>query len=182
MRARLFVCSLFAVLSVLIGGGNALAAGGMVAAHPVARDATARYAPDSQDCQFLSRINSYRKQNGLGTLKLSKALGAAAVHHSIDMATNDVFSHTLSDGTSWSQNIANYGYPSNSTRGENIAAGYAAATDTFTQWKNSPAHNANMLNSKYKVIGIARKYDANSTYGWYWTTTFGSVVDTTVSC
>lgn len=182
MRSRVLVLSFFVLCSLFVGSGSAFAASGMPAAQPAARNATARYTPDSEDCKFLSQINSYRKQHGLGTLKLSKALGAAAVHHSIDMATNDYFSHTLSNGTTWAQNIANYGYPSNSYRGENIAAGYSTASRTFTQWKNSPPHNANMLNSKFKVIGIGRKYNSSSTYGWYWTTDFGSVVDTTVSC
>ena len=54
--------------------------------------------------------------------------------------------------------------------------------EAFTSWKGSPDHNRNMLNGRFRAIGIARVYDANSTYGWYWTTTFGSVVDTQPAC
>src|SRR5262249_37646272 len=39
----------------------------------------------------------------------------------------------------------------------------------------------NMLGSGFNVIGIGRAYGASSTYGWYWTTDFGGVVDQTIS-
>ncbi|MDQ3263607.1 MAG: CAP domain-containing protein [Myxococcota bacterium] len=67
--------------------------------------------------------------------------------------------------------------PTGGTRAENIAAGNATAEGAFTQWRNSAGHNTNMLNGDYRVIGIGRGYDAASTYGWYWTTTFGGQVD-----
>ena len=41
-------------------------------------------------------------------------------------------------------------------------------------WKNSPGHNQNMLDGSWTEIGIGRAYNSGSTYGWYWTTTFGS--------
>src|SRR4051812_43308522 len=77
------------------------------------------YAPDSEDCAFLSTINSYRKGKGLSQLVISPTLGAAADHHAQDMAAKAYFDHTLADGTTWSQNIADYGYPSSSARAEN---------------------------------------------------------------
>lgn len=141
-----------------------------------------QYAPDSEECAMLAKINAYRKANGKSALRLSRTLGAAAEHHSRDMAAHNIFSHTLSNGTTWSQNITNHGYPTGTYRAENIAAGYAGAAETFTQWKNSSGHRANMLSSTYKAIGIGRAYSSTSTYKWYWTTTFGSTVDTTVTC
>jgi hypothetical protein len=36
-----------------------------------------------------------------------------------------------------------------------------------------------MLSPDFKAIGIARVSNPNSIFGWYWTTTFGSDVDTT---
>ncbi len=98
------------------------------------------------------------------------------------MATKNYFSHTLSGGVTWSQNIANHGYTYSTYKGENIAAGYATAQQTFTQWKNSSGHNANMLNGNFKAIGIGRAYGATSTYKWYWTTTFGGYQDAAVTC
>src|SRR5262249_48559338 len=111
--------------------------------------------------------------NGLGALAMSQTLGAAAEHHSIDMAATNAGSHTLSDGTTWLQNIANHGYTYSTYLGENIAAGFSTASSVFNAWKNSAGHNANMLNANYKAIGIGR----DPTYGLYWTTDFGGVVD-----
>jgi uncharacterized protein YkwD len=140
--------------------------------------ATADYCAESEELAFLTLINNYRKQHGLGALAMSQTVGAAAEHHSRSMATADYFSHTLiPEGISWSQNMTNHGYAYNTYRGENIAAGNSGASATFTQWKNSPSHDANMLSPHYRVIGIGRVYNSGSTYKWYWTTDFGGHVD-----
>jgi hypothetical protein len=132
---------------------------------------------DPEERAFLGLINDYRAKNGLGALKASAAASCAADFHSRDMAAKNYFSHTLASGVSWSQNMTNFGYSYDTTRGENLAAGNAAAAQTFTQWKNSPGHDANMKNAAFKVIGIARAYGASSTYKYYWTTDFGGYVD-----
>ncbi len=147
----------------------------------------AEYSPDSEECAFLSIINTYRAQNGRGPLTLDRYLGAAAEHHSWDMATYNYWhsDHSLYDGTSWIQNLKNHGYDYqqlSTSIAENIAAGYEGASSTFTQWKNSSGHNANMLSSTMKAIGIGRSYNANATYKWYWTTTFGGKVVEPVDC
>jgi uncharacterized protein YkwD len=148
---------------------------------------TAEYSPDSEECAFLSIINTYRAQNGRGPLTLDRYLGAAAEHHSWDMATYNYWhsDHSLYDGTSWIQNLKIHGYDYqqlSTSIAENIAAGYEGASSTFTQWKNSSGHNANMLSGTMKAIGIGRAYNANATYKWYWTTTFGGKVVDPVDC
>jgi uncharacterized protein YkwD len=148
-----------------------------------AADITASgYCPESEELAFLGLINDYRRANGLSTLKLSRTLGAAAEHHSQDMARNNYFSHTLANGQSWSSNITSHGYTVSSTMGENIAAGNRTASGTFTQWKNSAPHNANMLSAKFKAIGIGRASSSTSKYGYYWTTTFGGAFDASPTC
>ena len=52
--------------------------------------------------------------------------------------------------------MTKHGYTYNTYRGENIAAGNASASATFTQWRNSPTHNTNMLNANFRAIGIGR--------------------------
>jgi uncharacterized protein YkwD len=148
---------------------------------PLTTSASA-YCPDAEERAFLTLINDYRRQNGFPALTLVRALGGAAEHHSVDMATYNYFSHTLKNGTTWSQNLKDHGYSYNTYRGENIAAGNSSALSTFNQWKNSSAHRANMLNKNFKAIGIGRAYKSTSTYKWYWTTTFGGYVSTGVSC
>ena len=139
------------------------------------------YCADGEEQAFLGLINQYRASNGLGALVHSRTLAAASEHHSVDMATVGYFSHTLSDGTSVAQNMANHGVSDLSTWGENIAAGNASAAATFEQWRNSAGHNANMLNGSFRSIGIGRASAAGSQYGTYWTTIFGGASDGTAA-
>lgn len=140
------------------------------------------YAPDKEECEMLGRINSYRKAKGLKPVSLSRTLGAAAEHHSREMAKYNYFSHTMRNGVSWSTNIVNHGYPSNAYRAEILAAGNGGAYSTLQQWKNSSSHNKIILTSTYNSVGIGRAYNKDSRYGWYWTATFGSVTSQTISC
>jgi uncharacterized protein YkwD len=128
---------------------------------------------DSEEAKFLDLINTYRAQNGLSPLALSATLSQAAQWMSDDMASNDFLDHTDTDGRDPFTRMQDFGYSANSM-GENVAAGNADAQATFTQWKNSPPHNANMLNATYQAIGIGRAQ--GGTYGWYWTNDFGSKV------
>ena len=132
------------------------------------------YSPDGEERAFLDLINTYRRQNGAGNLSLQDQLGAAAEHHSRDMANKNYFSHKLANGDSAEQNIERFGYTNWSFVGENIAAGHETAKAVMDAWKSSPDHDRGMRNNNFTEIGIGRAYDKSSKYGWYWTTTFGS--------
>ncbi|HEX2281107.1 MAG TPA: CAP domain-containing protein, partial [Thermomicrobiales bacterium] len=131
---------------------------------------------DSEEVAFLALINDYRAASGLRSLSLSSSLSSAAAYHSVDMAAKGYLAHTLLDGTTVEQNMANFGYEGG-THGENIAAGTQSAAEAMQTWQGSAEHNANMLNASFGAIGIGRAYDPNSQYGWYWTTIFGDVND-----
>lgn len=131
---------------------------------------------DSEEIAFLALINDYRAASGLRPLSISASLSSAAAYHSVDMAANGYLAHTLLDGTTVEQNMANFGYEG-STHGENIAAGTQTAAEAMQTWQGSAEHNANMLNASFGAIGIGRASDPNSQYGWYWTTIFGDVSD-----
>jgi uncharacterized protein YkwD len=132
------------------------------------------YSPDGEERVFLDLINDYRHQTGAGNLSLQDQLGAAADHHSQDMANNNYFSHKLSNGDSAEHNIERFGYTNWSYVGENIAAGHETAKAVIDAWKSSPDHDQGMRNKNFTEIGIGRAYNKSSKYGWYWTTTFGS--------
>ena len=132
---------------------------------------------DAQERAALRIINNYRASHGLPRVAADARLTRAAEWMSKDMGRNKRFGHTDSFGRNPFTRIAAFGYPSRTTyRGENLAAGNATGADTFRQWKNSPAHNANLLGRHYRAIGIARVKVPGSPYGWYWTTTYGSQV------
>lgn len=138
---------------------------------------------DAEEQAFLVLINQYRAQNGLGALAACTSLNRAAQGHSEDLRDQDYFSHTGLDGSSpWSRSCdACYalGCGPMTAMAENIAAGNSGAQGTFTQWQNSPGHNANMLGSSFTMIGIGRA-TGGGTYGSYWTNVFGG--DTEPSC
>lgn len=121
-------------------------------------------------------INRYRKENGLKPVRLDKRLSKVAHWMGRDMVANDYFSHVDQLGRDPFARLLDFKYPDDTWRGENLAAGSEDAEGAFTQWRESEAHNRNMLNGNYRAIGIARVYDPSSEYGWYWVTEFGSRV------
>ena len=133
---------------------------------------------DAEEQTVLKLINDYRVANGRGTLQVSVSLTNAADWMSNDMATKGYFSHTDSTGRDSFTRMRSFGYTYNTWLGENIAAGFSDAANTFSQWKNSPSHNENMLLADFKVIGIARVANPSAYYRYYWTTNFGGIVDT----
>jgi uncharacterized protein YkwD len=128
-------------------------------------------ALDPEEAAFFTLLNNHRAANGRSPLGHDGKLGAAAEAHSLDMASNGFFDHVNLAGDDWEDRIIAHGY-SPGANAENIAAGNSSAQATFTQWKNSSLHNANMLSSAYTETGIGRAYDPSSAYGWYWTNTF----------
>ena len=150
-------------------------------ATPHAAQVSGAYQADSVECDALRQINAFRKKQGKPALALSATLGDAANHHSEDMAAKNYFSHTLEGGASWEKNIRDFGYRGDPV-GENIAAGQKTAAEVVKAWRTSKGHRKNMLDGDFRAIGIARAYDRDSKYGWYWTTTFGGEVEREVSC
>jgi len=141
---------------------------------------------DAEENSFLGILNNYRSQNGLGPLQISAQLEASSRWMSNDMATKNYFSHTDSLGRNPFTRMIAFGYLVNQTSaGENLAAGYSDAQNSFHQWLNACdadangactyGHRMNMLNASYQKIGIARTYNVTSTYRWYWTTDFGGL-------
>jgi uncharacterized protein YkwD len=162
-----------AVLAVLIAG-------------VAASDQSASATPyDAEELRFLQLINDYRQNNGLGTLLLSYTLSVSSERHSQDMARYQFFAHNTAAssyypvGASPGDRMRADGYGYRTVWGENIAVGCESAERCFELWRNSPSHNAAMLDGNYRVIGIARVRGAGIMHRWYWTTDFGGAVDPT---
>jgi uncharacterized protein YkwD len=118
-------------------------------------------------------INQERANQGMAALVISSQLTAAARQHSRDMACNNFFSHTGSDGSSPFQRISWAGF-SYSAAAENIYGGSSTPQQVFISWMNSPGHRSNMLNPVYTHIGVGYMYTATSTYGGYYTADFAT--------
>jgi hypothetical protein len=111
------------------------------------------YATDMSVATLLSDTNNQRTANGLGALALNGTLSQAAQAKAQDMMQNDYWSHVSPTGVTPWYWITNAGY-SYQTAGENLAYGFATASDTITGWMNSPGHRANILNTSYKEVGF----------------------------
>jgi len=132
--------------------------------------------PTSEHDAFVVRVveetNVYRNRAGCPALRLNAQLNSAAQRHSDDMARNNFFSHTGSDGSSPWDRIHDAGY-NYTGAGENAAAGQRTPQEVVEAWYNSEGHRANMLNCSYQDIGVGYAYNANARYGHYWTQVFG---------
>ncbi len=161
----------------LIAGGALLGNSG--SARALVNCTVGDYSTDAEEAAFFALLNDYRAANGLSRLTLSTNLDRGATWIIEDMAPNHYFAHTDSLGRTPYQRGLDCGYPEGA--GENLAGGWNwdTAQEVFDAWKASSGHNQNMLGSFYTQVGIARLYDANADYGWYWATTFGAANDST---
>ncbi len=101
-------------------------------------------------------------------------LAAAAEGHSQDMASNNYFGHTGSDGSTPSSRAIAAGYMLSVA--ENIAAGQPDPQAVFNAWMASAEHRASILNCSHRSTGVGYVFDPNDTFGpyrHYWTQMFG---------
>ena len=97
-------------------------------------------------------------------------LHIAAQAHAEDMAINNFFSHTGSDGSSFSQRVGRtdyQGFP----MGENIAAGQQSPSGVVSSWIDSDGHCRNLMNPDATRIGIG--FAVGGPYGTLWVQVFG---------
>lgn len=103
-------------------------------------------------------VNESRKKEGLSELRVSKTLTDIAKDKAHDMVSNHYFAHTSPQGiTPWywfGKNQYDYRYA-----GENLAINFKNSEDEQDAWMNSPTHRKNILNPKYKEIGVAIAVD-----------------------
>jgi uncharacterized protein YkwD len=107
-------------------------------------------------------------------LTLDTRLRCSARKHSRDMAVNNFFSHTGSNGwTPWQRiTAAGYAYRAAS---ENIAAGQTTPSGVVNSWMTSSGHCNNIMSSSVRHLGVGYYFRSGSPYGHYWTQNFGSL-------
>lgn len=99
--------------------------------------------------------NEQRKTNGLASLKSSSILDEAASAKLNDMFEHQYFAHVSPAGLGVGDWVGDQRYEF-ITIGENLALGNYKDDQALVQaWMDSPGHRANILNTKYREIGIA---------------------------
>lgn len=96
--------------------------------------------------ELVRLLNDYRAKHGKKKLAQTAPLTKAAMVRSKEITV--VFDHRRPNGK-MCFSVAK------ELDGENIAGGYMSAQEIMDAWINSPPHNANMLYSKFKKIGIS---------------------------
>lgn len=122
-----------------------------------------------QSLQQFDCINAFRVNYGKSPLLWDEAAAKAARLHSQDMADSDYFSHTSQDGRVPYDRYRAVNERHLTAWGENIAAGRIYGIDSFNMLANSLGHRNNMLNSRYRYLGVGTAYNPNSTYHYYTT-------------
>src|SRR5215475_3889830 len=116
---------------------------------------------------LLAQINAFRAAHGLARLRVSGPLDRVADGHSAQMARLGYFSHDSANGQSFSARIARVysprGYRSWSV-GENLVWGGPAigASRAFRLWLASPPHRANLLNARWREVGLGAVHSSSA--------------------
>ena len=128
-------------------------------------------------------INKQRARRGLRKLRLNARLSAAARRHTLDMVKRNYFGHTSKSGTDVVDRLTRTGYMRGArawTVGENLAWGSGTRStprEIVASWMQSPGHRANILQRRFREIGIGVVFGApqgsNGPAATY-TTTFGA--------
>ncbi len=103
--------------------------------------------------EVVNITNQKRIDSGLSPLSLNQTLSDAAYTKGKDMINRDYWAHVAPDGTQPWKFFKDFGY-SYRYAGENLARDFSSASSAVDAWMNSPSHKENILNPKYKEIGI----------------------------
>jgi uncharacterized protein YkwD len=137
------------------------------------------------DQAILDGLNAARASHGLRRLVLSDSLQRAAAAHSQSMLQAGYFAHESKNGSSFVARVKRYYSPSGYTTwsaGENLLYNTADvdATAAIEAWLASPPHRENMLDPRWREVGIASLHadSAGGTFGggptWVITMDFGA--------
>jgi uncharacterized protein YkwD len=117
----------------------------------------------------VTAVNAYRAKNGLPPYNVNAQLTQAAQSHSEDMACNNLFVHTGSNGSTPSSRVAAAGYSASNVT-ENIYGSFPPLTGqgAVSWWatdQTDPNHNLNLISTKFLDIGVGYSFFNN--YGYY---------------
>ena len=118
-------------------------------------------AEDGED--VVEMISHYRHQHGLSTVKVDPKLTAFAERQAKAMAASGIMDHNIGGSFAYRISVAHVGMAS-----ENIAAGSKTWAETFRLWRESPDHNANLLQSRADSVGVAVSRNAHTRYKTFW--------------
>jgi len=130
-----------------------------------------------EEKRVLTLHNVARAAQGLKPLCADPRLTRAARSHSREMIKKDYFSHSSYNGESVIERLKRFGYH-RSIYAENIAGGsgtFGKPDSIFRRWMNSPSHKSNILDRRFRPVGVGTytgRYKGTRKYTMY-TVDFG---------
>ena len=112
------------------------------------------YASQIDPDKVIQLTNNERLNAGISILKESPQLDQAALAKATDMFEHNYWAHVSPTGTEPWKFITASGYKYQHA-GENLARDFSNPSDVIKAWMASPTHRQNLLDSKYKDIGVA---------------------------
>ncbi len=109
---------------------------------------------------ILCLLNVERTTRGLAALRSNQLLARASVGHSTDMVSRRYFEHDTPQGVSLLDRVRSTGYIKPRSQwivGENIGWGsetLASPRALVDAWMKSPPHRANILQRRYREVGV----------------------------
>lgn len=100
-------------------------------------------------------------------LQLSGILSEVASEHAVDMAEHNYFDHIDLRGASPADRIHAVGYRERLV-GENIAYGVDSAKEAVQGWLHSPEHCENIMDPRFREMGIGYAAGTTARRGLYW--------------
>lgn len=127
---------------------------------PVHHRARAKAQWDRIEIGVLRSVNRVRARHGLPRLRASRRISFIATVHAVDMARHRFLSHSSSNGTPFNTRIRLV--ENARTVGETLAAmrGRTTGRRIVRAWMRSPSHRAQVLNPRYRRVGVGRATSA----------------------
>jgi uncharacterized protein YkwD len=131
---------------------------------------TCAYAIDQAKLlQVINAVNAYRTESGLPVYNVNPQLARAAQAHANDMACNNLFVHTGSNGSTIQSRISASGYTaafsSENVYGSNPPLSGGEAVNWWKNDQTEPRHNLNLISDTYIEIGVG--YAFFNSFGYY---------------
>lgn len=114
------------------------------------------YASNISPQKVIELTNNQRLNSKVGIVRESQELNRAAEAKVNDMFTNNYWAHVSPKGTDPWFFISQAGYKYQHA-GENLARDFSNPKDVVKAWMASPTHKKNLLDNRYKDIGVAVK-------------------------
>ncbi len=111
-------------------------------------------------------ISQYRRNHGLGELVFDARLQGVALERARAMARRGAVDSRSAGGLAAALKAA--GVRGDGAAIENLSAGYDTLAEAFSGWRQSPAHNARMLDARARRMGLAAVYAPASKFKVFW--------------